>query len=113
MNSEADNLDQETREYLNMLLHKDVNDMSEPDKEFLRARRFYLKDKHVERLSAVFNEKPSRKKKEESGKQTEPDSALSPENQPDRLTTDENDDEDEVQTESVDDSDEDDDEAVG
>lgn len=44
-------------ERLNTILQKDLNDLTESDKAFLRARRSYIGKRSQDRLKHVFNEK--------------------------------------------------------
>lgn len=54
-------MDPESDKKLVELLHKDESGLTEADKEFMRARQTYIKDKHKKQFPSVF--KVSRKKK--------------------------------------------------
>ena len=66
-----DGLDSSIRDEVNRILAKDVNDLTLLDKEFLRARAPYIKEKHKERLSEVFDSKAAKQDKKELEKQAE------------------------------------------
>jgi hypothetical protein len=58
MNEQADTLDQKTKDVLDAILHKDQHELTEEDKGILRARAFYIKEKHQQRYPDVFTAQP-------------------------------------------------------
>ncbi len=65
-------LNEATQKRLVEVLSKDPNDMTDEDKGFLRARKMYIKNKHIERLPGVFGKDAV---KAASKKQTELENA--------------------------------------
>lgn len=58
-------MDRETTEYLQMLLKKDVSELTELDVGFLRARAAYLTKEQLEKIRGMYEKPTNRKVTEE------------------------------------------------
>ena len=76
-----DGLSPDIRDEVNRILAKDPNELTLLDKEFLRARADYIKEKHKERLPDVFSSKQAKKDKKELEKKAEEEAAAAEERQ--------------------------------
>lgn len=56
-------MDQKAQAYLASLVTKDVAELNDYQKAFLRARRSYLTDEQTEKFASVLNDKPAKENK--------------------------------------------------